>query len=235
MKPIIVSLYMKNINPDVRIYQRKVIEKFRGTIPFYQMETRFTHGDSMEKIMQSILLDTDYDLVIFLDIDAIPLSPNSFSELLQMTEDGKVIAGSPQSTNHLQEANGVFVAPSVMAIGTKLYKYIGSPSAEPTESSDVAELWSMSYRMVTGKEPNFFDILQYDGSPAPVRLPSGEVISVDHWVLDDASATKFGLNTVYGFKDEENSTPLFFHSYQSFVPGQNEYFIGVCKSILNEV
>ena len=68
MKPIIVSLYMKNINPDVRIYQRKVIEKFRGTIPFYQMETRFTHGDSMEKIMQSILLDTDYDLVIFLDM-----------------------------------------------------------------------------------------------------------------------------------------------------------------------
>ena len=233
MKPIIVSLYMDNTDPHVRIYQNLVIDKYRNKIPFYQLQTSFSHGNSMGKIMDSIINETDYDLVIFLDIDAIPLSEYSFIELMKMTKGGNVIAGSPQSTNHLPGANGVFVAPSVMAIGTELFKHIGRPSAEPTETSDVAELWSMSYRMVTGKEPNFFDILHYDGKPAPVRLPSGEIISVDYWKLDDASETKFGLNTTYGFNNGKDSTPLFFHSYQSFVPGQNEYFIRKCKGILD--
>ena len=231
MRPIILSLYMDNANPEVVKYQKKVVDKFRKDIPFHQLLTGHSHGRSMELIIQGLLAKNDDTVIIFLDIDAIPLHRDSFDILLSMTHNGKIIAGAPQSTNHLPDANGVFVAPSIMAIGTKLYFDIGSPRAEPTESSDVAELWSMSYRMVTGNEPEFLDILGFNGRPAPVRLANGKVISVDHWVLDNPAQTKFGLNTRYGRDSEE----LFFHSYQSFVPGQNEYFINQCKAILTEI
>lgn len=229
LNPVIISLYMDNVNPDVVYHQRSVVDLFRGSIPFEQLQTIHSHGKTMDLVMKSLAKYSSKDrLVIFLDIDAIPLLPTSFDTLICMTMDGATMAGAPQSTNHLPQASGVFVAPCIMAISTRLYREIGMPSAEPTESSDVAELWTKELQETHKIPASFFDILNYDGSPAPVRLGNGSVISVSHWMLDDSAGTKFGLNTTYGFETEQ----LFFHSYQSFVSGQNEYFINKCKALV---
>ena len=205
-----VSFYMKNINPDVVEHQRLVVNKFSGDIEFEQRLTDKSHADSMTEYMQS----TDLDYVIFLDIDAIPLSDKSFSTLLDMTENGTKISGAPQRSNHLQNNEHIYVAPSIMCISTQLYRSLGSPSAAQIRGKgDVAEEWTYAQEQV-------------GGSIALLDVESFDPVPNDRWYLRDGK--EFGRNTRYS-KDNE---VLFFHSYQGRFKEQQQRFIEECKKIL---
>lgn len=205
-----VSFYMKNINPDVVRHQRLVVNKFSKDIEFEQVLTDKSHADSMTEYMQN----TDLDYVIFLDIDAIPLSENSFAVLLSMTDNGKAIAGAPQRSNHLQNNEHVYVAPSIMCISTELYCSIGSPSAAKIKNrGDVAEEWTYAQEQAGGPIC-LLDVESFDPVPN------------DRWFLKDGQ--EFGRNTKYS----KDSQILFFHSYQGRFKEQQDRFIQECKKVL---
>lgn len=205
-----VSFYMKNINPDVVKYQRLVVEKFCGDVHFDQILTDISHADSMTKYMKT----SQSDYVIFLDIDAIPLCEDSFSILVDMTDNGTKISGAPQRSNHIQNNEHVYVAPAIMCMPDALYRSIGSPSASKVKNKgDVAEEWTYAQEDAGGAI-NLLDIDSFDPVPN------------DRWYLRDGK--EFGRNTVYSHRGKR----VFFHSYQGRFVEQQTRFVSECKKLL---
>jgi hypothetical protein len=196
----VVSFYMDNINTDVVTAQRRVMDKFCKH-PFTQIKTDKSHAHAMDDYMTT----SADEVVIFLDIDAIPLSPVAIDRLLWLCGDS--IAGAPQRANHLDNNGHIYVAPSVMAIDADFYHRIGAPSARPTSMGDVAEEWTYIAERYT--KPMYLDIIS-------VEFPK--------WELDDRM---FGLNTIYGLGGEE----LFFHAFEGRSKSQQQRFIEIANSI----
>jgi len=205
----VTSFYMHNINPDVVKWQRAVMNRYYPELDFDQILTDKPHGRSMD----DYLANRQEQLIVFLDIDAIPLNGAAIWRLLDMTNNGQTIAGAPQRANHIKNGAHIYVAPSIMAISPELYRQIGSPSASETYRGDVAEEWTYALEDVRIK-PCYLDVLSHDPST--------------HWQLDEE--TTFGLNTYYGLRGE----PLFFHSFQGRSTAQQNTFIKTCQGVLSE-
>ena len=196
----IASFYMDNVNPDVAKAQQRVVEGFCD-LPLQQIKTDKSHAQAMDEFMAT----TQYDTVVFLDIDAIPLVEGAIEILAGLALDG--IAGAPQRANHLDNNGHIYVAPSVMAIDVAFYRKIGSPSAQPTRMGDVAEEWTYVAERYTN--PIYLDILD---------------VEVPKWKLDDRM---FGLNTSYGIANNK----LFFHAFEGRSKAQQQRFIEIANSI----
>lgn len=232
MKPIIVSFYMSNTPREVVDAQAKVINKMAPDITFLQVNTKKSHGESIDAALDLLLAKMDKDLLILLDIDAIPLRESAIPTLINMTMNGTRLAGAPQASNHLPRpyCEDIFVAPCVMAISRMSWISIGKPSAVPTDRSDVAQEITRRFYS-TGdldKPPVFLDIIGYEGKPHPVKLPDGRIDAPPFWKL--GSRGRYGLNTVYGLQ----SRPMFFHGFQSWAPGQQSRFIEKCNEVLGQ-
>ena len=226
MKPIIISFYMENIPLAVRQAQREVVDAYRGEIPFEQLLTHYDHARSIDYMMRDGLQASGCDTLILLDIDAIPLSKRSFDILLEMTQRGSKITGAPQASNHLHPPynEDLFVAPSVMCITHRLWDEIGRPSAEPDRHNDVAQRFS---RQAGGQRVSMLDIYSYEKAPEPVMLPDGKVDAPPFWKLG-LTKDRYGLNTTFHLGGE----PIFFHSFQSWAPGQQSRFIERCSEAM---
>ena len=240
MKVVVVSFYMDNIPSKVLSAQREVMKAYGRGFQFHQMYTAYSHARSMDYMMREGAEWLNADGVIFLDIDAIPTRAGSLSILWDMARKAG-IAGAPQRSNHITNGEHIFVAPSVMAIRTDLWREIGKPSAEPTRLGDVAESYTYAAEKA-GVTPSYLDVLGFEKAPEPVKLPDGRVIDVPHWDLKSDSPIKYGLNTTFGldlqYIDEDTGAPdrlrqdLFFHSFQSWAPGQQERFVKKCQEVL---
>lgn len=233
MDAIIISFYMKNTPREVIDAQAEVVAKMAPGMTFLQVNTRQSHGHSIDIAMDVLLPRLDKDLLILLDIDAIPLRESSIPTLINMTRGGTRLAGAPQASNHLPApwCDDIFVAPCVMALSRDAWLSAGKPSAVPTSRSDVAQEISRRFHQVADPDrvPVTMDVIDYDGRPHPVQLPDGRIDAPPFWKLGDRG--RYGLNTRYGIQ----SRPLFFHSFQSFAPGQNKRFVETCRKVLEGV
>jgi len=222
---------MNNTPREVIDAQSEVVTKMAPGVTFLQVNTRQSHGQSIDIALDLLLPKMDKDLLVLLDIDAIPLRESAIPTLINMTRNGTRLAGAPQASNHLPEpyCHDIFVAPCVMALSRLAWISAGKPSAVPTSRSDVAQEITRRLQQVAdpGDVPVTMDIISYDGKPHPVRLPDGRVDSPPFWKLGNRG--RYGLNTIYGIQ----SRPLFFHSFQSFAPGQNQRFIETCQKVLD--
>jgi len=231
MDAIIISFYMNNTPRAVIDAQAEVVAKMAPGMTFLQVNTRRSHGESIDIALDTLLPKMDKDLLVLLDIDAIPLRESAIPTLINMTRDGVRLAGAPQASNHLPEpwCHDIFVAPCVMALSRSAWVSVGKPSAVPTVKSDVAQEITRRFHQYgdPGNTPVTMDVISYDGRPHPVQLPDGRIDAPPFWKLGQRG--RYGLNTIYGIQ----SRPLFFHSFQSFAPGQNERFIATCKKVLD--
>lgn len=207
---MIVSFYMSNINPDVVKYQKMVMDKLYPDMKFIQIMTEFRHGQSMDLF----LFQRQEDFIVFLDIDAIPLNDWAIPKIIEMTEGGTKIAGSPQRSNHIQNDEHIFIAPSTLAIAPNLYRSLGCPSALETKRADVAEEWTYKLEERGGQIAEL-DIIGFE------KEPQGE-----RWYLRGDQI--YGLNTTFGLNGQE----MFFHAFQGRYPSQQTAFINKCKEIL---
>jgi hypothetical protein len=228
MNPLIASFYMENIPVEVRRKQRQVVDLFRGEIPFSQYFTQYDHARSIDYMLRDGLDYGGYDTLILLDIDAIPLHKRSFDTILEMTENATKISGVPQASNHLHAPynEDLFVAPSVMCIPRSLWEEIGKPSAQPDRWNDVAQNIS---RKAGGGRVSMLDVYSYEKAPEPVMLPDGRVDAPPFWNLGK-TGQRYGLNTTFHLGGQ----PLFFHSFQSWAPGQQSRFIEKCNETIKK-
>lgn len=225
----IISFYMDNIDPKTVELQQLVVKKFNvSEFPHYSIKTNMRHGLSIDHFwamngirngyFENLKVDVNvnHDIVVILDIDCVPLNPQAIDELVTVANQGTLV-GNVQRSNHIENDQHLFVAPSCMGIHRDIFRKIGSPSAVETFRSDVAEEYTFCAE--DHEIPvDFFIPSRFDEPPQ--EAPS--------WKLREGMP-EFGRGTTFKNK---NNDELFWHSFQIFHPGQQEKFHQKCLKLL---
>lgn len=232
MKAIILSIYADNLDKRIPEYQKKVMDKLNTTYPFKQV---FYGSKACDARIHATIIDTcmgdeflarvdNPEVVMFLDIDCIPIKLNAADFLIETAYgsgvgDG-IFIGHAQRSNHIQNNEHIFIAPSCCAISVADYKRMKSPSAIPTVRGDVLEEWTY-----TAEENNFPISIRYPIKyDAPVFRMAWESDRSPSWKLKEG-LPDYGIGTEF--------ETGFWHMFQSFHPGQTERFIKKCEEVLN--
>lgn len=241
MKACIASYYMPNIDKKTVRHQNDVIEKYnKSDVPFYCLQGQIKHGHFIDyfwkmngvdvKSMDGVVVDDkmkiDYDVVVFMDIDAIPLHEDAIDYLIDNASKGKLI-GDAQRTGHIENNNHVFIAPSAMAISRDTFIKIGAPSAIETDRSDVMEEYTWEAELVGGIEFEFIYPTKYDKSP---HRYDWEKDRRPYWSLENG-LPNYGIGTTFG---NEKFGDMFYHNFQIFQPGHQEMFWRRCELEMNK-
>ena len=216
MKPIILSPYMANVNPAVKEAQFRVMNKLCTEIPFVQVLTTKSHGETLTNLAQSCM-QKGYDTVMFMDIDAIPLSTSAIEFTLNKAHRGH-LTGNIQRSNHIQNNQHLFVAPSFMAMSLNYWTWAGQPRFSETHRGDVGEEVTYAWE-AKGWPMQTYMTMRYEAPPA--ECPS--------WALADGMP-HYGLGTTFGLSSLEMS----YHAFQIRMGGMVERFLTKCDSILVE-
>jgi hypothetical protein len=199
---VIASFYMENIAADVVRHQCSVLQKFvPADFAILQTLTSLTHAAVLDEFMNNI----QQDLVVFLDIDCVPLTPDAIPSMAAHAAQGK-LAGCVQRANHISNNAHVYVGPFCMAITRQLWERLGRPSFQPTGRGDVGE--EVTYRC------------EEIGQPIHMLWPSS--VETPLWDLTDRQ--KFGVNTEYGGS--------FLHTFSIRDPRNQRIFVDRCRDIV---
>ena len=232
----IVSLFMNNIHPDTVRYQRDVVAKFnKSGHTHFPTLTEAQPADSMDYVWalnglpptgfnMNVEHKLNFDVILFLDIDCIPLCEDAIDFFIDMAAEGKVV-GNAQRSGHIENGQHVFAAPAAVAMSRDTYLKIGKPSALPTNRSDASEEYTWAAEQ-HGVPVDLCMPIKYDAPP--IRM-AWETNKEPYWRLADGMPN-YGIGTTFGVGDKE----LFYHNFQIFHPGQQERFWEKCKSVLGE-
>lgn len=225
MKPCIVSFYMPNIHDVTVEKHRLVVEKFnKSKIEHIRvkcpMPQRDDHGDSVNSFlrMNEKREDMGFDIIVVLEIDCIPLNDKVLDYCVERAAAGAVV-GNAQRSNHIQNGQHVYAAPSLQAFSLQTYEKIGKPSFLPTKRGDVSE--ELTYAAEENDVPvELFMPLRFE--EAPGEAPEG-------WPLADGMP-RYGLGTVYGNEEFGDMT---WHRFQIRYPGNQKRFVEKCDEVLD--
>ena len=232
MKACIASYFMPNIDQKTVELQKKVVEKFNPLkLQHLVIKGEIPHGMFMDYVwslngqsVSTLKIDKqlDFDVVLFLDIDCLPVSANAIELYLTTALEGKLI-GNAQRSGHIQNNNHLFAAPSALALSLVSFDKIGRPSAMETSRGDVAEEYT--YAAEANKiAVDFVPPVRYDRD---VYRYDWEQDRRPYWTLEN-ELPNYGLGTTYG-----NDNDLFWHNFQIRVEGQQEQFWKKCEELLN--
>jgi hypothetical protein len=214
MKPLIVSPYMANIDTAILSHQKAVMDRLANQLIFVQYLTNKPHGKTLDEIMNKAY-GLKYDTVMFMDIDAIPLSYDAIIKTLSMAHAGTIV-GNIQRSNHIRNDEHVFVAPSFMGISPKVWHDLGRPSFAETTRGDVAE--EVTYAAEAHNVPlHFYMPISFEAAP----------IEVPHWNLKTGWPV-YGCGTTFG----DQTTPVSYHAFQISHGRNVENFLAKCEAVL---
>jgi len=233
MRATVFSIFFPNIVEEVRIAQRKCVEKFlpkdwsfAQLMHVPELGERFPHATALERCIE---LNSN-DLTCILDIDCIPLDEKAFPflEKCVVQNYGKGLAGAVQRANHISNNKHLYVGPFCMAFSKDYYKELGSPSFRETERGDAGE--ELTYRWTersgflssAGKSPYKYS------SNIHFMWPTSCMQKM--WDLE--FGFKFGFGTTYGAAGV--SPNLFFHMFNVRMPQMQTAFVKKCDEVLNK-
>ena len=234
--PCIVSFYMDNIDKNVIKLQSLVVKKFNAAnINHYLVKIDFPHGIALDYFWAingfknerfanvDIKQQLEHNCILFLDIDCIPLSNKAIPMFFEAAQQGKII-GNAQRSNHLQNNQHVFAAPSALCLSAETYTKIGMPCATENSRSDVAEEYTWEAEKL-GVGVDLLMPLRYDNPPQRYDWEGNQP---PYWALADGMPV-YGMGTTYG---TEADGDLFYHNFQIRMDGQQERFSEKCVEIL---
>lgn len=224
MNPAIVSLFMRNINPEAVKLQLAVVKKFnKSDIKHYPILTDHNPGYSMDLGVEA-MRKAGHDAIMFLDIDALPLTDFALDYLFEQAFDGKVV-GSAQRSGHIDNGEHIFAAPHNVTFTLETYDKVGKPSFLPNYRGDVSE--ELTWKAEESNIP--VEVLMPTRFDAPpIRMDWEPKDAPPYWDLGK-DKPRYGIGTTFGNEKGE----LFWHMFQSFHPGQHERFVKKCEEILN--
>jgi len=139
MNAAVFSLYWDNLDPRVAHYQKKVMEHFG--IPAAQHKIHgLDHGEWMDWVINR---HDDLDVLVFFDIDCIPLDKDKVHHCINLAGGGTLI-GNEQASNHLDPSR-LFAAPSFLCVNRRVWRGVGKPSCKATYDGDVAQMLTDSW------------------------------------------------------------------------------------------
>lgn len=223
MKPIIVTTYNHRIDPRVPAYQSMVFEKLRGTIPFMPFkypyeEDEMYHGDILNRVVHRVFYEMGGDALFIIDVDCIPLSSNAIKTVFDLVEAGHLV-GNIQRSNHIQNNQHVFVAPSCIAFSEETFMKLMCPSFTYNHIGDTAE--QFTYNAEKENVPVTYFM------PSDVESPYNE--EGEYWDLKDGMP-KYGIGTTFSYNNE----PMTYHLFSSRYNSHTKFFLDKCHSILTK-
>lgn len=207
----VYSIFMTNIDNTVVESQKKVIDRL---LPEGWTFTQYLHTPAKDEVynhasaLAKCLAENKNSITVFLDIDCVPTTEQSFEFLAGGAREGALV-GAIQRANHIENGQHLYVGPFCMAFLNAQYKKLGSPSFNETARGDCGE--ELTY------------IWEQNGQPVKTLWPS----HVYHPQWDIQNNLKFGFGTTYEDK--------FYHAFAIRQGNMQEQFIIKCKQILESV
>lgn len=222
-KAVIVSFYMQNCPSEFRDYQRQVVQKFNPGYQHAQIQYIGEHGAAMNQVL-NMAKEQGVNVVLFLDIDAIPLHKDALHYYIKKAADG-FLAGNAQRANHIQNNQHVYCGSPCVGMSIATWVKMGMPSGKPTMRGDVAE--EFTFAAEAAKVP--VEIVMPDRFDAPPIRMHWETDTRPYWPLADGMPV-YGIGSTYKLPEIGDGL---WHMFQSFHPGQKERFINKCKEVLS--
>lgn len=194
------SLYWDNIDDRIVRGQKAVFDRFSMPVKQHRIDG-LDHGEWMDWVLSFY----DLDVVLFADIDCIPLNPEIITQSLERAARG-VLFGAMGCANHL-DPNRVFAAPFWCAINRHQWIALNRPSAKATRVCDVAQNWTDAF----GERRQKIELLPVSDCEEP------------KWNLPGLPLS-FGIGTTYG--------DAVYHLFESRADRNVERFAGRCEAIL---
>jgi hypothetical protein len=199
---VVASFYMENIPAEVVRSQAAVLRSFASPdVTLTQILTSRTHAEALDDFMEG----EAHGLVVFLDIDCVPLNAGAIPTLVARAAEGS-LAGCVQRANHIGNRCHLYIGPFCMALTRRLWEELGRPSFQPTERGDAGE--ELTYRC------------EELGRPLHMLWPSA--VETPLWELSEGR--QFGLHTEYD--------AAFLHTFCIRDPKNQRRFVERCRGIL---
>ena len=223
MSRCIFSYFNNVIDPEIAWHQKLVIEKLikETDIQFRQLNYAedITPDIALDYGVQELLYNQNFDIVLILDIDCIPLSRQALEYTFSQAEEDRLV-GNIQRANHINNNEHLYVGPSCMCFSKIFYDSINRPSFEFTHRGDVGE--EITYRTQEhNKRIEYYIPQKYE------QLPEGG----KSWKLND-TLPEFGVGTTYTNKFNEE---MFYHMFQSIYHVHNNLFYNKCIEVINGI
>lgn len=196
----VFSLYWDNVDPRMVEAQRAVCAKFGVAVQQHRING-LPHGAWMDWVMR---VWSDAEVMLFLDIDCIPLDAQSFSPATEAAHG--TLIGAEGAANHLDPSRS-YAAPWYLFVPRKRYEELGRPSAQPTSIADVGQ--------------RITDVWKFAKKPVILIPPT----QVEHPLWDLPGRPKaYGIGTTYG--------AYCYHQFES--RAVSAPFLAKCKDVLGE-
>lgn len=224
MKKCIFTYCNHQIDNNIIEFQHNVINKFNNIDDCTYEFLRYNADDGVvfpdqviDYAFKVLFYEKQYDIILMLDIDCIPLSTNALHYVFDKALNGYII-GNIQRSNHISNNEHIYVAPSTMCISKSVFELLDKPSFAPNSRSDI------------GEELNF--IAESKQIPIEMFLPqSFETLPLhesEPWNLKEGMP-KYGIGTTF---INSNNEEMFYHLFQSRVHVFNQLFYNKCVNIL---
>ncbi|NCA77757.1 MAG: hypothetical protein EOM90_15610 [Alphaproteobacteria bacterium] len=199
----VYSLYWDNVPNEIILAQKGVYNKFGIKIEQHK-RNQMSHDLWINEIVTKA---GNEDLLIFSDIDAIPLKQSALDLAIFYAKSGYIF-GLAQTTNHKNNSLHIYAGPMFLAFMKKTWLAAGSPSFEADDTMDCGQRFSL--------------LAEKNGIPIKLLYPTACIKVL--WPLADRGV--FGIGTFY-----ENE---FFHLFESRKKTNIELFYMVANDILTE-
>lgn len=127
----IFSCHMNNIPENVIIYQKKVFDYFD-----MELNQEFSPHNTHHEWLDYKINNIDFDIIVFFDIDCIPLKPKLYEYIVQQIEDNKSFIGIEQANQDI-DYNFIYAGPACFAITREAFEKMNKPSFKITKNYDV--------------------------------------------------------------------------------------------------
>jgi len=223
-KRCIFSYNNFQVENKIALLQSKVIKKLNKNSNckyeylFYNAPEAEVYPDQvLNYAFAKLFYENNYDTILLLDIDCIPLSTKAIEYTFERAEQG-VLIGNIQRSNHIENNKHVYVAPSAMCITKNMFESMNRPSFNYTNKGDVGE--ELTYIAEKVDMPiEYYMPSSYQCLPHERDKP---------WPLADGMP-EYGIGTTFVNKFNE---PMFYHLFQSRFNKFSDLFFVKCAEIL---
>jgi predicted glycosyltransferase involved in capsule biosynthesis len=222
-KPIIITVFNDEIDPKLPIYQKMVIDKFRGNIPFLSLRFPYphqelNHGDMLNKCLHDSFYDMGADCVMFIDVDCVPVNRECIEITFDLAYSGKLV-GNIQRSNHIKNNEHTYAGSPFVCFSKALYESVGCPTMRHTHHGDVCE--QITYNC----ETQGVEIIKY----MPTQSQCAYDENGSYWDLAQGMP-KYGIGTTYSHEEMEMNYHLFCSREHRF----NKLFFDRCHGLITE-
>jgi hypothetical protein len=224
MRDAILTYFNHQIDPAIAENQALVVNKMiAGKNVFFQpLFYNAKDGDVypdqvINYALNQLFYVHDYDNVLILDIDCIPLGPQVIDYVFYRAAEGYLI-GNAQRSHYIENDEHIFIGSSCLCLSRNTFERLGKPDFGPTKRGDIAE--ELTYRAEECGSPiEFFIPHDYEASP----------YGVENWALK-GDLKPYGIGTTFMRTD---GVHMFYHLFESRTNLNVERFVAKVAEVLN--